>query len=107
VAWIGLLLTGFAVGIGLGAVFFGSLWWTTARMAGSAHPARLITVSYLGRTIVLAIGLLMLARLDGLLLIGSLPGLIMAREALTRAATRQRLPVPGSIQEGRTSDGRA
>ena len=57
--------------------------------------------------VLIAFGLVVLARIDGLLLIGSLPGFIVARALLTQAVTRDRLPLPGSIQDRRASDGRA
>ena len=42
VDWIGLLALGFVAGVCLGALFFGGLWWTSDRLAESAHPGRLI-----------------------------------------------------------------
>ena len=44
------LLLAFAAGAGIGAFYFGGLWWTVRRLATDDHPARLTLLSLLLRT---------------------------------------------------------
>ena len=90
--WVVLFVLGLAAGGAVGLVFFGGLWWTTQRLTTSSHPGLLMSVSLLGRLAVLAVVLILLARLDVALLAGAMTGLVATRIALTRAAARGRLP---------------
>jgi F1F0 ATPase subunit 2 len=92
VHWIVLFVLGVAVGGAVGLVFFGGLWWTTQRLTTSSHPGLLMSVSLLGRLGVLAVVMIVLARIDVALLVGAMAGLVATRIALTRAAARGRLP---------------
>ena len=89
-----LLAIGFLAGLVLGAAFFGGLWWTARRFVLSSRGAGLIAISYIGRLVLLAVGLVLLARIDAALLVGSLPGLIIARLLWTRATRIDLRPAP-------------
>jgi F1F0 ATPase subunit 2 len=95
----GLLVLGFVAGLVVGLVFFGGLWWTTQRLATSSRPGLLMSVSLLGRLVVLALVLIVLARIDVTLLVGALAGSVTTRVALTRAAASGRLPQP-AVSDG-------
>jgi len=45
-----------AVGIGLGVVHYGGLWWTTRRAIASGRPALVLLVSYFVRMVVVMAG---------------------------------------------------
>jgi F1F0 ATPase subunit 2 len=84
-AW-GMLLSlsmHFAAGIGLGVLYFRSLWWTACRFAGGGRVTTTIAV-VLGRFTLLGV-LLMLASLEGAmpLLVMAL-GILIARYAVMR-----------------------
>lgn len=100
-----LLFGGFAAGLVVGLVFFGGLWSTTRRLATSSRPGLLIVVSLLGRLALLAAVMVVLARADVALLVGSLLGLLTTRLVLTRAATSGRLSSP--VVAGESGDERA
>lgn len=79
-------VAGALAGTVLGLVFFGGLWWTSTRLARSTRPALLVAASLLGRMLVLALGLVVLARIDVLALVGGLAGMLATRIALTHMA---------------------
>lgn len=85
-------LAGVLAGALLGLLFFGGLWITSARLARGGRIGPLLVVSYAARMALLALGLVTLARLGPVLLLGAVPGLVLARTVLTRAALRGRLP---------------
>lgn len=95
------LLAGAAAGAALGFVFFGGLWWTSRRLAETSRPALLVSLSLLVRLLVVATGLVLLARVGPLLLLGAVVGLLAMRVALTRAAVSGRLPI-STLPEGRS-----
>ena len=94
-SWAILAVAGIAVGLLAGLVFFGGLWWTSQRLVTSRRPGLLVVASLLVRMIVVAGALVLLARVDVVLLVGGVIGLVVARVALTRAAMHGRLPVRG------------
>jgi F1F0 ATPase subunit 2 len=89
---------GLAVGVVLGLVFFGGLWWTTQRLAGSAQPGILVSVSLLVRVAVLAAGLFLLAQVGSAALLAAVLGLLVTRIGLTRLAMNGRLPQPATSE---------
>jgi len=48
--------TAFVIGIGLGILFFGGLWWTVQRLPTASWPALLALGSFWGRTAVCGAG---------------------------------------------------
>ena len=80
-----MLVLGALAGVVLGAVFFGGLWWTSRRLVSGGRHAGFVALSFVGRMVVLAGGLVVLARFDPWLLIGALPGLITARVGWIRS----------------------
>lgn len=83
-----LLAAGTLVGVALGLVVFGGLWWTTRRLTDSRRPALLLTASFLLRLVIAAGALVGLARAEPTLLIGALVGVLIARVALIRRIER-------------------
>ncbi|HEY5633894.1 MAG TPA: ATP synthase subunit I [Burkholderiaceae bacterium] len=74
-----------AAGLALGALYFGALWQTLARLPGARSPGLLMAASLLGRIAVLLAGLLLLARWGGWLALGcALAGIVVARTLVLR-----------------------
>lgn len=96
---LALLLGGVAAGLVVGLVFFGGLWSTARRLPTSSRPGLLIALSLLGRLTVLTVVMVVLARIDVTLLVGSLVGVVATRLALVRAATTGRLSSPAVADE--------
>lgn len=80
-----LLMLGLLAGAVLGALFFGGLWWTSRRLLSGASSSGFLALSFVGRMVVLALGLIVLARMHPLLLVGAVPGLVAARVGWTRS----------------------
>jgi len=73
-----------AAGLGLGAFFFGGLWWTTRRALTSSRPAAWFMVSFVVRTGVTLGGFYLLGGGHWERLAACLLGFILARMAATR-----------------------
>ena len=73
-----------AVGIALGAICFGGLWWTVTQGMRSNHPALWLLLSAMGRLGLVFAGIYLVARdsLTNVLL--CLMGLILARTLIVR-----------------------
>ncbi len=80
----GTLIEALAIGIFLGAVFFGGLWWTVHRGLTAANPALWFGVSALTRMAIILSGLYYVARAGWPSLFACLCGLLIARVATTR-----------------------
>ena len=78
-----LFFVGLAIGLVLGVAHFGGLWLTAQRLPVTTRPGLWIGASLLGRFAVLAVGLVVLVRLDLALLIGALGGIVAVRVVLT------------------------
>lgn len=78
------LLPALLGGLGLGAFFFGGLWWTVQRALASRRPARWFLGSYLLRTAVALAGLYWLADSRWQPLLAALTGFLAARLIATR-----------------------
>ena len=83
------LLFALLVGLGLGAFFFGGLWWTVQRGMRSTRPALLFLSSMLLRTLVVVVGFYLIAGDDYQRLIAALLGFIVARLIATRLSRRK------------------
>lgn len=68
----------------LGLFFFGTLWATVQRLAGSGHPATLMVTSFVLRVSVLMAGLMLITAGDWLRLLAALAGVLVARWILIR-----------------------
>ena len=79
-----ILLSAWAAGVLLGAVFFGGLWWTVRRGLSSKHPALLFLGSLLLRTSITVTGFCLVANGHWERLLVCLLGFIMARFIATR-----------------------
>ena len=80
---IGPIIGALAIGILLGALFFGGLWWTVRRGLTAANPALWFGVSALSRMAMTLSGLYFVAREGWPSLVASLCGLLIARVAAT------------------------
>jgi F1F0 ATPase subunit 2 len=81
---IGPILAALAIGIFLGVLFFGGLWWTVRRGLTAANPALWFGVSALSRMAITLSGLYYVARAGWPSLLACLCGLLIARVATTR-----------------------
>ena len=81
---IGAIIGAFAMGMFLGALFFGGLWWTVHRGLTAAHPALWFGVSALTRMAIIVSGLYYVARAGWPSLVAGLCGILIARVAATR-----------------------
>ena len=81
---IGLVIDALAVGMVLGALFFGGLWWTVRRGLTVANPALWLGLSALIRVAITVLGLYYIARSGWPSLLACLCGLLIARVAVMR-----------------------
>jgi F1F0 ATPase subunit 2 len=80
----GPIIEALAIGIFLGALFFGGLWWTVRRGLTAATPALWFGVSALARMAIILSGLYYVTRAGWPSLLACLCGLLIARVAATR-----------------------
>lgn len=83
---IGPIIGALALGMFLGALFFGGLWWTVHRGLTATNPALWFGASALARMAMTLSGLYYVARAGWPSLLGCLCGLFIARVAATRLA---------------------
>lgn len=83
-----------AGGVLVGLLFFGTLWWTVRRLASARNPALLVAGTFLIRTAVAAIGIVIVSRGELLLLLVAVGGFLVARTTLIRVVGRP-LEQPG------------
>jgi len=88
------LLLALAVGVLLGAIFFGGLWWTVARGIGSRFAALWFILSLLLRTSVAVAGFYLVGRGSWLRLVACLIGFMVARLIVTRLSAEAALRSP-------------
>ena len=81
---IGPIIGALALGMFLGALFFGGLWWTVRRGLTAANPALWFGVSALSRMAMALSGLYFVALAGWPSLVASLCGLLIARVTATR-----------------------
>lgn len=86
----------FLAGAGLGAIFFGGLWWTIRKGLTSERPALWFTGSMLLRTGIVLGGFYFVSDGQWQRLMICLFGFLMARVAITRL-TRPAKAVPPSL----------
>ena len=73
-----------AMGIVLGVMFFGGLWWTVRKSVSSKQPALLFLGSLLLRTIIVLAGFYFIARGNWERLPACLLGFVISRLIVTR-----------------------
>ena len=76
------------VGMVLGTVYFGGLWWTVRRVIASSHPGLLMLVSMLGRTALVVAGFYAVSGGEWRGLLFCLAGFVVARFAVIRLLPR-------------------
>ena len=81
--FLGLLLA-LAVGLSLGAIFFGGLWWTVRKGVSSKRPAFWFLGSLLLRMSLVLVGFYFVGRGNWLRLVACLLGFIIARFGVMR-----------------------
>ncbi|MFY9261570.1 MAG: ATP synthase subunit I [Gallionella sp.] len=86
-----MLLLVFAVGLLLGSIFFGGLWWTVRRAMTSPHPAIWFLISLIVRSGVVVFGFYAIAGQDWQRWVSCMLGLILARFIITQ---KFKLPSP-------------
>ena len=89
-----LVLAG-AVGLGLGAVFFGGLWWTVRQGVSSPRPALWFVGSFVLRTGIVLAGLYLVGGGQWQRLVVFLLGFVIARFLVVRL-TREPAEIPNS-----------
>lgn len=78
------LIFALAAGMGLGAMFFGGLWWTLRRGLSSERPALWFFVSLLVRTSLTVAGFFLVSGGQWQRLVAGLAGFFIARLLATR-----------------------
>lgn len=76
------LLLAFAVGIVVGLVYFGGLWWTVRRVLDVQQRAMWMLVSFLVRAGVALLGFYLVIGTDGLRLAAAMLGFLLVRIVL-------------------------
>ena len=74
------------MGLLLGALFFGGLWWTVQKGLTAKHPAVLFLASMLLRTGITLAGFYVVADHDSQRLVASLVGFVIVRLIATRVS---------------------
>ena len=87
----------FSLGLVLGAVFFGGLWWTVRKGIHSKRPALLFLSSMLLRTAVVLSGFYVIGGDDWLRLLVCLLGFLCARFSVSRLTRPALQPHKGII----------
>ena len=78
------LLLAWVAGLGIGAIFFGGLWWTVRRGVSSQHPAFLFLGSMLLRMGIALAGFYFVSGGHWQRLVACLLGFLVARLIITR-----------------------
>ena len=81
------LLPALALGLMLGALFFGGLWWTVASGSGSRHAALWFLLSLLLRTSGAMLGFYLVGRGSWQKLAACVAGFVIARLIVTRLSS--------------------
>jgi len=89
--WFYLILS-ILLGCLLALFFFGGLWWTVQRIAGSERPYLIAIISFLIRTAVILLGFYLLLRVGWPYLMAALAGFIIGRMVLTYKLKPERRP---------------
>jgi F1F0 ATPase subunit 2 len=95
------LLLAFALGVILGIMFFGGLWWTVARGIGSRYAALWFLLSLLLRTSAAMLGFYLVGRGSWEKLAACLAGFVLARLVVTRPAAGAEPQTPSACRSSR------
>jgi F1F0 ATPase subunit 2 len=79
-----ILMLGLFVGILLGAIFYGGLWWTVRRIVSSKTPGIWLIGSFFLRSMIAIGGFLFVARGDWRSILACFIGFLAARIGVTR-----------------------
>jgi F1F0 ATPase subunit 2 len=94
-----ILIFALVVGIVLGMIFYGGLWWTVRRSVSSKSPGTWLIGSFLLRALIAVSGFYFVSRGDWRSLLACLLGFLIARVSVTRL-TRAPLEVKSRFAEG-------
>lgn len=83
------ILRSAAGGVLLGLLYFGGLWWTVRRLAVVRSPALLALGSFVLRTVLVSVGLVLVSAGQPLALLAAVAGFLLARGVSIRV-TRAR-----------------
>jgi F1F0 ATPase subunit 2 len=78
------LTISWAVGLGLGWLFFAGLWWTVRRLPKSRHPVLLSVGSLVVRTAGVVAGLICISSKHWSCLVAALVGILLMRAITVR-----------------------
>jgi F1F0 ATPase subunit 2 len=95
------LIVAFLVGVGIGVVYFGGLWWTVQKLPSSKSPALLALGSFLGRTAVTLLGFYFAMGGRWERVLACFIGFILSRQLLVRRGRVRKDPYPkkGEVQK--------
>lgn len=91
--WIGLAFVG---GMVLGGLYFGGLWWTVRQLPTVRSPGLLILLSFLVRSVVLIVGLILVSRGEALAIAAAMVGFIVMRVIIVRRQSAELRHAPES-----------
>lgn len=94
------LLLAALAGAGLGLAYFGGLWLTVRRLAGSGRPMLLIAASFLVRTLLVVVGFYLVMDASLARALACLLGFIVARQVLVARLRPGREPAAPREREG-------
>ena len=81
-------MTAFLIGISLGLVFFGGLYWTVQKLADAKHPSLLMTVSLLFRMTALLAVLFYVSKDGYQSVLFAMAGMLLVRVVMTFSVKR-------------------
>jgi F1F0 ATPase subunit 2 len=81
---VAILILALFMGIVLGTIFYGGLWWTVRRIVSSKSPGVWLIGSFLLRAMIAAGGFLFVARGDWRSILACFIGFLAARIGVTR-----------------------
>jgi F1F0 ATPase subunit 2 len=94
------LIMAFAIGISLGVIFFGGLWWTVQKVNKFKHPALWFLCSFLLRTALVILGFYLIGKGHWERMILCLLGFILARIIVNRLVQLRERKQTYSVKEG-------
>ncbi len=89
-----------AAGVGLGLLYFGGLWLTVRRLAGSRRPAMLFGASFVVRLALTVVGFYFVMDGSWERALACLGGFLIARQILTSRLRPDRVPAVTGGKEG-------
>ena len=76
-------------GIVLGCLYFGGLWLSVKRLKETEHKKRFLLLSWFVRSVLLCLGLYLMARFNAASLLCAAAGLFISRSVIIRSVKRK------------------